>query len=217
MRWIEKLRARMGAASADVTVALFTAVTAVGGLTYHQFFESRSPAVEERELRLLAMRHDSVMLALRSERLRALGHRFGEGVRVPELALPSIDSTAIAEVVGDDAEEGMASSPSSTSGLHGDTLTSTSTTRSDTLQLGTGPIAPPISARTNDGPPTSPIDINTAPLEQLERLPGVGEVLARRIIEQRRRERFGRVEDVMKVKGIGEGKFTAMRRYITVR
>jgi len=47
----------------------------------------------------------------------------------------------------------------------------------------------------------SSIDINTAPLEELEEIIGIGPVLAQRIIEARP---FGSLDDLIKVKGIGE-------------
>ena len=47
----------------------------------------------------------------------------------------------------------------------------------------------------------SSIDINTAPLEELEEIIGIGPVLAQRIIEARP---FDSLDDLIKVKGIGE-------------
>ena len=45
------------------------------------------------------------------------------------------------------------------------------------------------------------IDINTAPSEELEKIIGIGPVLAQRIIEARP---FNSLDDLIKVKGIGE-------------
>ena len=45
------------------------------------------------------------------------------------------------------------------------------------------------------------IDINTAPLEELEEIIGIGPALAQRIIEARP---FNSLDDLIKVKGIGE-------------
>lgn len=48
-----------------------------------------------------------------------------------------------------------------------------------------------------------PININTAPSGELERLPGVGPVIAGRIIEERERSPFKSAEDLGRVPGIG--------------
>jgi competence protein ComEA len=61
------------------------------------------------------------------------------------------------------------------------------------------------------------IDINTATAEELDTLPGVGEVTAAKIIEYRQQHGpFQTVEAIMDVPGIGEAKFDAMRELITV-
>ena len=59
--------------------------------------------------------------------------------------------------------------------------------------------------------------INTASASDLERLPGVGSQIARRIIEHRERYgRFRRVEHLMMVRGISERRFNEMRSLIKV-
>ena len=61
------------------------------------------------------------------------------------------------------------------------------------------------------------ININTASAKELEALPGIGEGLARRIIEHRRRYGpFQRVEHLMMVRGISDARFHAVRHLITV-
>lgn len=61
------------------------------------------------------------------------------------------------------------------------------------------------------------ININQATREEIERLPCIGPTLARRIVEYRRREGgFTSVEDLKKVKGIGEKNFEKIKPYITV-
>ena len=61
------------------------------------------------------------------------------------------------------------------------------------------------------------ININTADLQQLCELPQIGEALAQRIITYREQNsKFYSVEDIMSVKGIGQAKFEAIEKLITV-
>ena len=64
---------------------------------------------------------------------------------------------------------------------------------------------------------SAPVNLNTAGTEQLSTIPGIGESMARRIIEWRDEHGpFRRVEDLMKVKGIGEKSLEKMRPHVTV-
>ena len=66
-------------------------------------------------------------------------------------------------------------------------------------------------------PDLSPLDLNTATVEELAQLPGIGEELARRIMEYREVSGpFETTEQLMEVSGIGEGKFAALEGRITV-
>ena len=61
------------------------------------------------------------------------------------------------------------------------------------------------------------IDINTANLQQLQLLPNIAETLAQRIIDYRTENgNFVCIEDLMKVPGIGEKRFDALRDYVKV-
>ena len=61
------------------------------------------------------------------------------------------------------------------------------------------------------------VNINTATVEQLKSLPGVGESTAAAIIRYRENTgSFSRIEDIMKVPGIKQGKFDALKDYIMV-
>ena len=61
------------------------------------------------------------------------------------------------------------------------------------------------------------IDINRAEPWLLQALPGIGEVLAQRIVDYRSEHSpFKRIEDLLKVSGIGEGTLEKIKDYITV-
>lgn len=61
------------------------------------------------------------------------------------------------------------------------------------------------------------VNINTATQEELETLPGIGPVLAGRIIEYRQKNgRFLSAEDIKNVSGIGDAKFEQIKDKITL-
>jgi competence protein ComEA len=61
------------------------------------------------------------------------------------------------------------------------------------------------------------VNINTATLEQLQTLPRIGPAIAQRILDFRKENgNFKRVEDLMKVRGIGEKVFNQLKDLITV-
>ena len=64
--------------------------------------------------------------------------------------------------------------------------------------------------------PVSRVDINSANAEQLIALPGIGPSIAGRIINTRiETGGFSSVEDLLKVKGIGEKKLTKLKPLVT--
>jgi competence protein ComEA len=76
--------------------------------------------------------------------------------------------------------------------------------------LGAAEEAPPAK-------PSAPVDINKANAEQLATVPGIGKVTAEKIIEWRDEHGpFQKVEDLMKVKGIGEKSFEKIRPHVKV-
>ena len=90
---------------------------------------------------------------------------------------------------------------------------------SDSVQASDG-IAPSPSNEqllVHDGQKDDLVNIHYAEVEELMSLPGIGEVLAGRILEYR--ETYGsfhRVQELTKVEGIGEKKLIQLLDYITV-
>jgi competence ComEA-like helix-hairpin-helix protein len=63
----------------------------------------------------------------------------------------------------------------------------------------------------------APVDLNQATPHQLDGLPGIGPVLAGRIVEYRqRRGGFHSVSELRSVSGIGEKRYSALKGLITV-
>ena len=61
------------------------------------------------------------------------------------------------------------------------------------------------------------VDINTATEEQLQALPGIGPVLARRILEYRQEKGpFTAAEELLEVDGIGQATLDKLREHITL-
>ena len=61
------------------------------------------------------------------------------------------------------------------------------------------------------------LHLNTATVEQLQRLPGVGPVLARRIVDFREKKGgFKRIEELLAVPGVSEKKWEAIRQYLVL-
>jgi len=62
------------------------------------------------------------------------------------------------------------------------------------------------------------VNINTATIEQLEKLNGIGETIAKAIVEYRDNNgKFNNIEDIKNVSGIGENKFQKIKDSISVK
>jgi len=65
------------------------------------------------------------------------------------------------------------------------------------------------------GAAAAPLDLNTATVEQLDALPGVGPVTAQRIVDWRARNgRFATVDQLREVEGIGERRLGQLRELV---
>lgn len=61
------------------------------------------------------------------------------------------------------------------------------------------------------------LDLNSASAKQLEQLPGIGKEIAQRIVQYRTDSGpFTSIKQLMKVKGVGKGKFAKVQELITI-
>ncbi|MGH9386372.1 MAG: ComEA family DNA-binding protein [Vicinamibacterales bacterium] len=78
--------------------------------------------------------------------------------------------------------------------------------------------APTVLAQTEKAAGATPaINLNSATLEQLEALPGIGVKTAQLIVEYRQKSGgFKKVEELMNIKGIGEKSFLKLKPMLVV-
>ncbi len=73
------------------------------------------------------------------------------------------------------------------------------------------------STSVNNSMVSNKININTATVEELESLPGIGPAKAKAIVNYRETESvFIEIEDIMNVSGIGQKTYESLKDYITV-
>jgi competence protein ComEA len=72
------------------------------------------------------------------------------------------------------------------------------------------------SARDAESAPAGRLDPNTASVQELDRLPGVGPAMAQRIVEERQREKFAAAGDLERVRGIGPALAAKLAEHVTL-
>jgi len=116
-----------------------------------------------------------------------------------------------------------------TAELETESASAGSNSGSDTLTAGSPVSGSPVSGTPASGTPATgtpvtgtpvtgkPLDLNVANAVELESLPGIGPVLARRIVEYRqRRGPFKTVDDLLQVRGIGARSLAKLRQQVVV-
>ncbi|MBI2676700.1 MAG: helix-hairpin-helix domain-containing protein [Candidatus Yanofskybacteria bacterium] len=94
--------------------------------------------------------------------------------------------------------------------------TNTTTFLTTTTQFFTSTPAPTTTS-TVTPEQSARININTANSQELEKITGVGPVIAQRIVDYRKEKgAFQKIEDIKKVNGIGDIKFEKMKDEITI-
>ena len=79
------------------------------------------------------------------------------------------------------------------------------------------PGAPPGAPAASAVPGGGPVNLNTATLADLDGLPGVGPVLAQRILDHRdKRGGFRSVSDLREVEGIGDSRYEQLKDLVTL-
>ncbi|QDG54888.1 helix-hairpin-helix domain-containing protein [Persicimonas caeni] len=76
--------------------------------------------------------------------------------------------------------------------------------------------APPKAEKKNNAGPTGVVNLNTASIDQLMALPGVGPSLAARIVEFRQKRRFEEPKHLLRVRGIGKATFAKLAPMLAV-
>ena len=92
--------------------------------------------------------------------------------------------------------------------------TGNNTSSGSSASKATGTAAAKASAGTSGG---DMVNINTAGIDELKKLKGIGPAMAQRIIDYRETNgAFQRPEDLQKVKGIGKAKFAKLEHQVTL-
>ena len=80
----------------------------------------------------------------------------------------------------------------------------------------TGPMEKPARGSKKEEGLTEPVDVNTASVTELQKLPGIGPKLSQRIVDVRAQALFKTVDELRRVPGIGPKTLAKLRPYVTV-
>ncbi len=74
----------------------------------------------------------------------------------------------------------------------------------------------PSPSRSQKPIPDKKIDINQASIADLQKLPGIGPAMSQRIVDERNRKAFEKIEDLRRVSGIGAKTLEKLRPFVTI-
>jgi len=60
------------------------------------------------------------------------------------------------------------------------------------------------------------VNLNTASVEELSALKGIGSSTAEKIVQYRKKHKFEKIEDLMSIKGIGQKKYDSIKNELSV-
>lgn len=61
------------------------------------------------------------------------------------------------------------------------------------------------------------VNLNTATVEQLELLPGIGPAMAKKIVDYRANKPFQETNQIVRIKGIGPKTFAKLKQYLVLK
>ena len=144
-------------------------------------------------------------------------------VNIVTLAPKNIETRIDAAATSPPGLETQPSSAAPAQGTLGTDVVAESAVPPDSNQGGAGDAAPAPAvsqAQEASGAPRGgdgKININLASQSELMDLPGIGSVIAARIVDYRRQNGgFSKIEDIQRVSGIGEKRYEAIKDMITV-
>ncbi|MBI5497031.1 MAG: helix-hairpin-helix domain-containing protein [Deltaproteobacteria bacterium] len=77
--------------------------------------------------------------------------------------------------------------------------------------------AAPSAGKADPAAAAGVVNLNSASVEELARLPGVGPRKAEAIVARREKKRFARPEELVEIKGIGRGIYKRCKPYLRVQ
>lgn len=155
------------------------------------------------------------------------GSRVGDAVDAAGGALPATDLTGLnlaarltdgdQVLVGVDPPAGVAAGSGGSAGSGGVSAGAGASSVTGSGAAGSGAAGSGAAGAGAAGAPGGPVNLNAATLEQLDALPGVGPVTAKKILDWRTQNgRFAAVEQLQEVNGIGDARFATLRDLVTV-